>query len=165
MLPSSQYPFIHLLFKRWDNKSYPYFPSPCLKTDHCFLGGSNRQNPDVTIPFLMLHRSHFSLVPRSLPKFWKQKVPGDLGSILKCPQRVRFLSLSFQVTFIFLFELLVAGTLPQVGKDLGELTDDNVICSQCGLGLKNPRRMLSHWAGLSSFIHSFTLTNWRMGEN
>lgn len=62
----------------------------------------------------------------------------------KAPQRVRFLSLTLPVTFIFLFELLVAGTLPQVGKDLGELADDNVICSQCGLGLKNPRRMLSH---------------------
>ena len=36
------------------------------------------------------------------------------------------------------------GGMPQVGKDLGELADDNVICSQCGLGLKNPRRMLSH---------------------
>ena len=60
------------------------------------------------------------------------------------PQRLRFLSLTLQVTFIFLFELLVAGTLPQVGKDLGELADDNVICSQCGLGLKNPIRMLSH---------------------
>ena len=60
------------------------------------------------------------------------------------PQRLRFLSLTLQVNFIFLFELLVAGTLPQVGKDLGELADDNVICSQCGLGLKNPRRMLSH---------------------
>lgn len=56
------------------------------------------------------------------------------------PPGVRPLSPTPQVTFIFLFELLVAGALPQVGKDLGELADDNVICGQCGLGLKIPRR-------------------------
>lgn len=52
---------------------------------------------------------------------------------------VRFHSLTLQVTFILLLELLVSGTLPQIGKDLGELADDNVICGQCGLGLKTPR--------------------------
>ena len=54
------------------------------------------------------------------------------------PPELRFLSLTLQVTFILLLELLIAGTLPQVGKDLGELADYDVICSQCCLGLKTP---------------------------
>lgn len=56
------------------------------------------------------------------------------------PPGVRFLSLTLQITFILLLELLVSSTLPQIGKDLGELADDNVICGQCGLGLKNPKK-------------------------
>lgn len=67
---------------------------------------------------------------------------------------LRFLSLTLLVTFILFLELLVAGTLPQVGKDLGELADDNVICGQCGLGLKttSSKNVISQSKNI--FIHS-----------
>lgn len=39
-------------------------------------------------------------------------------------------------TFVLLLQLLVARTLPQIGKNLSQFADDNVICGQRGLCLK-----------------------------
>lgn len=84
-----------------------------------------------------------------LPFFSVSQEPPSRGKV----------SLILQVTFILLLELLVAGALPQIGKDLGELANDNVICGQCGLGLKTQRSKvipLSRNLSIYSFIH---LTN------
>lgn len=71
--------------------------------------------------------------------FWRQRLQETLVSSSNAPPGVRFLSLPLQVTFVLFLELLVASTLPQVGKNLGELADDNVICSKRGLSLKTTR--------------------------
>lgn len=39
-------------------------------------------------------------------------------------------------TFVFLLQLLVAGSLPEIREDLCQLADDDVICGQCSLCLK-----------------------------
>lgn len=52
-------------------------------------------------------------------------------------------------TFVFLLELLVAGPLPEIGEDLCQLADDNVIGGQRGLCLKekSPRKRLTPLTG------------------
>lgn len=52
-------------------------------------------------------------------------------------------------TFVFLLELLVAGPLPEIGEDLRQFADDNVIGGQRGLCLKEkyPRNCLTPLTG------------------
>lgn len=40
------------------------------------------------------------------------------------------------LTFILFLELFIPRALPQVGKNLSQFTNYNIICSQGGLGLK-----------------------------
>lgn len=88
--------------------------------------------------------------------FWRQRLQETLVPSSNAPPGVRFLFLPLQVTFILLLELLVASTLPQVGKNLGELADDNVICSKRGLSLKTPRSKNVIPLSRNLFTFSFT---------
>lgn len=98
----------------------------------------------------------FSSVPQEPPDVLETEAPGDLGSILKRPSRGKVSLPNPSVTFILLLELLVASTLPQVGKNLGELADDNVICSKRGLSLKTPRSKNVIPLSRNLFTFSFT---------
>lgn len=88
--------------------------------------------------------------------FWRQRLQETLVQPSKAPPEVRFLFPPLQVTFVLLLELLVTSTLPQVGKNLGELADDNVICSKRGLSLKTPRSKNVIPLSRNLFTFSFT---------
>ena len=47
-------------------------------------------------------------------------------------------------TFVLLLDLLVPRALPQVGQDLGQLGDHDVVGGECGLSLERERERERH---------------------
>lgn len=118
---SSQNPFRYFLLKGQ--------MLPTLLMCHAlWLGQADRAGMQPT-----LSRCHCSLEA--------SQCHGDRGSTPKSPPPYKSKGPlpSVPGTFILLLELLVAGPLPQIWEDLGELANDNVICSQRGLGLTTPK--------------------------